>query len=112
MECGCHTPALSHAFTNICVIYFSNQLAEGKYIVHGKPIALTDIAIPIFVVFRRDKFHHYSVFKINLSPPASYVCVNKRQSYVGIVSMPVKNQTLLSQNYFEEATAMLTPTDV
>src|SRR3990167_5673843 len=48
-------------------LFLNNQLAEGKYIIKDHPIALSDIAIPIFVVAtERDHVSPWkSVFKIN-----------------------------------------------
>lgn len=54
-------------------LYQQNQLATGKYLVDGRPIALRDIRIPIFAV-GTEKDHiapWQSVYKINLLSGAS-----------------------------------------
>lgn len=74
-------------------LFLDNQLAEGKYLVNEKPISLTDITIPIFVVAtERDHVSPWrSVFKINLltSSDVTFTLTSGGHN-VGIVSMPVK----------------------
>src|SRR3990167_5000582 len=74
-------------------LFLHNQLAEGKYCVKGKPISLTDITIPVFVVAtERDHVSPWhSVFKINLltSSDVTFALTSGGHN-VGIVSMPVK----------------------
>ena len=91
-----HSEYLRHLFLN-------NQLAEGKYLVKGKPIALTDISIPIFVVAtERDHVSPWrSVFKINLLTDANVTfALTSGGHNVGIVSMPVKK----TKRYFRVST--------
>jgi len=72
-------------------LFLHNELAEGKFLVQGKPIALTDITIPIFVVAtERDHVSPWhSVFKINLLTSADVTfALTSGGHNVGIVSMP------------------------
>lgn len=72
-------------------LFLHNDLAEGEYVVHGKPIALTDINIPIFVVAtERDHVSPWqSVFKINIltSGDVTFALTSGGHN-VGIVDMP------------------------
>lgn len=74
-------------------LFLNNHLAEGKFIVNEKPIALTDIRIPIFVVAtERDHVSPWhSVFQINLLTPGSVTfALTSGGHNVGIVSLPSK----------------------
>lgn len=74
-------------------LFLNNELAEAKYIVNGRPIALADISIPIFIVAtERDHVSPWhSVFKINLlTTGAVTFALTSGGHNVGIVSMPVK----------------------
>lgn len=74
-------------------LFLNNQLAEGKYLVEGKPIALTDIKIPMFVVAtERDHVSPWrSVFQINLLTTGDVTFVLTSGGHnVGIVSLPSK----------------------
>lgn len=74
-------------------LFLHNQLVEGKYTVNGKPIALSDINIPIFVVAtERDHVSPWhSVFKINLYTPGNVTFTLTSGGHnVGIVSLPSK----------------------
>jgi polyhydroxyalkanoate synthase len=77
-------------------LFLNNELAEGKFVVAGKPIALTDISVPIFVV--ATELDHVSpwrsVFKINLLTDSDVTfALTSGGHNVGIVSMPLKNRT-------------------
>lgn len=74
-------------------LFLHNELAEAKYKVNGKPIALYDITIPIFVVAtERDHVSPWqSVFKINLLTQGDVTFTLTSGGHnVGIVSIPVK----------------------
>jgi len=74
-------------------LFLQNQLAEGKYFVKNKPIALTDINLPIFVVAtERDHVSPWmSVFQINLLTPGDVTFTLTSGGHnVGIVSLPSK----------------------
>ncbi|MBX3708149.1 MAG: polyhydroxyalkanoic acid synthase [Gammaproteobacteria bacterium] len=74
-------------------LFLHNELAEGKFSTNGKPIALTDISIPIFVVAtERDHVSPWhSVFKINLLTTSDVTfALTSGGHNVGIVSMPSK----------------------
>lgn len=74
-------------------LFLNNALAEGKYNVKDKFIALTDISVPIFVVAtERDHVSPWkSVFKINLLTPGDVTFTLTSGGHnVGIVSLPVK----------------------
>lgn len=81
-----HSEYLRHLFLN-------NELAEAKYFVDGKPIALSDINIPIFVVAtERDHVSPWrSVFKINILTIGDVTfALTSGGHNVGIVSLPSK----------------------
>jgi len=72
-------------------LFLHNELAEGKFTVGDKPISLTDISVPIFVVAtERDHVSPWhSVFKINLLTDADVTFTLTSGGHnVGIVSMP------------------------
>lgn len=74
-------------------LFLNNQLAEGKFTIDGKSIALADIAIPIFVVAtERDHVSPWhSVFKINLLTNGDVTFALTTGGHnVGIVSLPSK----------------------
>lgn len=74
-------------------LFLKNQLTEGKFMVGDKPIALTDINLPIFVVAtEHDHVSPWrSVFKINLLTNGNVTFVLTSGGHnVGIVSIPVK----------------------
>lgn len=74
-------------------LFLHNDLAEGRYKVNGKTIALTDIDVPLFVVAtERDHVSPWhSVFKINLLTTSDVTfALTSGGHNVGIVSLPVK----------------------
>lgn len=74
-------------------LFLNNALAEAKYMVAKRPISLSDISIPIFVVAtERDHVSPWhSVFKINLLTDGDVTFTLTSGGHnVGIVSMPVK----------------------
>lgn len=79
-----HSEYLRHLFVE-------NELAEGHYRVEGRPIALTDIRVPIFVVATRTDHvaPWLSVYKIHLLTiaPISFVLTSGGHN-AGIVSEP------------------------
>jgi polyhydroxyalkanoate synthase subunit PhaC len=72
-------------------LFLENEIAEGQYRVEGKPIALTDIHAPIFVVATRSDHvaPWHSVYKIHLltDAPVSFVLTSGGHN-AGIVSEP------------------------
>lgn len=84
-------------------LFLHNDLAEGNYKVAGRPISLTDIKIPIFVVAtERDHVSPWhSVFKINILTGSEVTfALTSGGHNVGIVSMPVKK----TKRYFRVST--------
>lgn len=74
-------------------LFLNNQLAEGKYQVNGKPIALPDITLPMFVVATEHDHVSpwHSVFKINLFTTSDVTFILTSGGHnVGIVSLPSK----------------------
>lgn len=75
-------------------LFLHNELAEGKYRVGDKPISLSDISIPIFVV-ATEKDHvspWQSVFKINMLTNCDVrFALTSGGHNVGIVSLPSKH---------------------
>ena len=72
-------------------LFVENELAEGQYRVDGRPIALTDIRAPLFVVATRTDHvaPWLSVYKIHLltEGPISFVLTSGGHN-AGIVSEP------------------------
>lgn len=74
-------------------LFLRNELASGKYLINHKPIALTDINIPIFVIAtERDHVSPWrSVYKIILLTNVDVTFTLTSGGHnVGIVSIPVK----------------------
>lgn len=75
-------------------LFLNNDLATGKYMVGGKPITLSEINVPLFVVAtERDHVSPWeSVFKINrlTTTDVTFVLTSGGHN-VGIVSLPSKH---------------------
>jgi polyhydroxyalkanoate synthase len=72
-------------------LFLNNELAEGKFKVNGKPVALKNIKGPVFVVAtERDHVSPWhSVFKINILTPQDVTFTLTSGGHnVGIVSLP------------------------
>ncbi|HTT07649.1 MAG TPA: alpha/beta fold hydrolase [Gammaproteobacteria bacterium] len=75
-------------------LYLSNELAEGRYEVDGRPVALTDIRLPLFVVAtERDHVSPWrSVFKVHLLTDTEVTFALTTGGHnVGIVNPPGVN---------------------
>jgi polyhydroxyalkanoate synthase len=73
-------------------LYLNNDLAEGHYRVNGRPIALSDIWIPVFALgTERDTVSPWqAVYKIHLLAPAEVTfCLSSGGHNVGVVNPPV-----------------------
>jgi len=72
-------------------LYLRNDLAEGRYLAAGKPVALSDIRVPIFVVAtERDTVSPWrSVYKVHLmTETALTFCLCSGGHNAGIVNPP------------------------
>lgn len=72
-------------------LYLRNDLAEGRYLVDGKPVLLADIGVPMFVLgTQRDTVSPWqSVYKIHdLTPTDISFCLSSGGHNVGVVNPP------------------------
>jgi polyhydroxyalkanoate synthase subunit PhaC len=72
-------------------LYLDNDLARGRFMVDGKPIALSDIRVPMFVVgTQRDTVSPWlSVYKIHMLTDTEVTfCLSSGGHNVGIVNPP------------------------
>ena len=72
-------------------LYLHNDLAEGRYLVEKRPIALSDIRIPVFVVAtQKDTVSPwFSVYKLHLLTDTEITfCLTSGGHNVGIVNPP------------------------
>jgi polyhydroxyalkanoate synthase len=72
-------------------LYLHNELAEGRYLVDGRPVVLSDIRVPMFVLgTQRDTVSPWhSVFKIHLLTDTDLTfCLTSGGHNVGVVNPP------------------------
>ena len=89
-------------------LYLNNDLAEGRYKVDGRPVALSDIRVPVFAVgAQRDTVSPWkSVYKIHLLTDTEVsFCLTTGGHNVGVVNPPgpgVKRSHQLATRAAEE----------
>jgi polyhydroxyalkanoate synthase len=72
-------------------LYLHNDLAEGRYLVDGRPVALSDIRIPMFALgMQRDTVSPWrSVYRIQLLTDSELTfCLSSGGHNVGVVNPP------------------------
>lgn len=85
-------------------LYLKNDLAEGRYRVDGKPVALSDIALPVFALgTQRDTVSPWhSVYKIHLLTHTDVTfCLSSGGHNAGVVNPPLPH----SRHSYQLATA-------
>ena len=90
-----HSEYLRHMF-------LSNDLAEGRYVADGRPVALADIRVPIFAVgTESDHVAPWrSVFKIQLLTDADVTFVLTTGGHnIGILGLPERRTTLPARSF-------------
>jgi polyhydroxyalkanoate synthase len=90
-----HSEYLRHMF-------LGNDLAEGRYLVEGRPVALADIRVPVFTVgTESDHVAPWrSVFKIQLFTDAEVTFALTTGGHnIGILGLPERRQTLPARSF-------------
>jgi polyhydroxyalkanoate synthase len=83
-------------------LYLRNDLAEGRYLVQGQPVALSDIRVPMFVVgTERDHVSPWrSVYKIHLLTHTDTTFVLTSGGHnVGIVNPPANDEAAAMRSH-------------
>jgi polyhydroxyalkanoate synthase len=83
-------------------LYLRNDVAEGRYVIDGRPIALSDIRAPIFALgTQRDTVSPWhSVYKINLLTDTEVTfCLSSGGHNVGVVNPPEPTGPAVKRSY-------------
>ncbi|HXZ00322.1 MAG TPA: alpha/beta fold hydrolase [Stellaceae bacterium] len=83
-------------------LFLGNDLAEGRHVAEGRPVALSDIRVPIFAVgTESDHVAPWrSVFKIELLTDAEVTFVLTTGGHnVGILGLPERRQSLPARSF-------------